>query len=324
MLGRRLLPLVLALCFASFASADHFKFVVAGDGRSDPGAKPQRPEDVDGVNTLITSEIANAVVQEKARFLMWTGDLVLGDKNDGPNHEKQLRRWVSLMKPVYDHKIKVLACRGNHEATSKETLAAWNKVFSGRYSMPMNGPADAKNLTFYYQTGPVLAIGLDEYATGYESVSQAWLDGVLKMHKKPFVFAMGHEPTFMDGSHKDTMDADPKKRDALWESLMAAGSRVFFAGHDHLYDHMVVTRAGANPGPKMHQIVAGTAGAPFYKQGDYVGNNAGWSLRRVAHFDQTYGYVVVEIDGNKATVTFKGRTAPGIYSAMDSFSYVTK
>jgi len=321
---RRFLAASLALVLASAASADHFKFVVAGDGRSDPGANPPRTEDVDGVNTLITKEMAQAVVKEKARFLLWTGDLVYGDKNSGSNHEKQLRRWLECMKPVYDKKIKVLACRGNHEANSKETVAAWNRVFSGRYAMPMNGPTEAKNLTFFYEIGPVLAIGLDQYSTGYETVSQAWLDQVLAGHKKPFVFAFGHEPAFMDGSHKDTLDVDPIKRDQLWNSLMNAGSRVFFAGHDHLYDHMVVTREGANPGPEMHQLVAGTAGAPFYRQGDYTGNNAGWSLRRVSHIDRTYGYIVVEIDDNKATVTFKGRKAPGVYEAMDSFSYTRK
>jgi hypothetical protein len=32
----------------------------------------------------------------------------------------------------------------------------------------------------------------------------------------------------------------------------------------------------------------------------------------------------VEIDGDKATITFKGRVAPGKYAAMDSWSYSTK
>ena len=120
------------------------------------------------------------------------------------------------------------------------------------------------------------------------------------------------------------MDADPVKRNAFWGSLINAGCRVFFCGHDHLYDHMLVTKAGSNPGPELHQIVAGTAGAPFYKQGDYTGKNEGWNLKRLKHIDNTYGYLVVEIDGLKATITFKGRTAPGKYEAMDSFTFVAK
>ncbi len=297
-------------------------FVVAGDGRADPKAK--RPEDKNGVNTLITGEIAKAVVQEKAKFLMWTGDLVYGYTKTGDEFETQLTTWRNLMKPVYDKKIPVLACRGNHESGAKDSEKVWSKVFSGKYAMPGNGPSTEKNLSYFYGKGDVLAIGLDQYTFGKEEINQPWLDEVLAQHPKPFIFAMGHEPAFMDGSHKDTMDADPIKRDAFWGSLISAGARVFFCGHDHLYDHMMVTKMGDSPGPEVHQIVAGTAGAPFYKQGDYAGNNAGWSLKRVKHIDNTYGYIVVTIEGMKATITFKGRTAAGKYEAMDSFSYTAK
>jgi hypothetical protein len=292
---------------------------VAGDGRSDPRA--HRPEDENGVNKLITGEMCQAVLDEKAKFLMWTGDLVIGYEKDPEKFKSELMTWRSIMEPLYARHIPVLACRGNHDAGSTESWAMWNKVFAGKYAMPQNGPATEKGMTFFYKRGPVLAIGLDQYTEKGEAVNQEWLDEILSKNKKPFTFAMGHEPAFMDGTHKDTMDASPEKRDAMWESLIKSGERVFFCGHDHLYDHMVVTRDGSDPGPEMHQIVAGTAGAPFYKQGDYTGNNTHWKLRRVKHIDNTYGYILVEIDGNTATITFKGRVAPGKYEPMDSFSY---
>jgi DNA repair exonuclease SbcCD nuclease subunit len=311
--------LVLTLLHSpTFARSQKWCFVVAGDGRSDPKAK--RPEDKDGVNALIT----HAVVSEKAKFLMWTGDLVYGYTKTADEFETMLKTWRNLMKPVYDKKIPVLACRGNHEAGAKDSEAIWNKVFSGSYSMPGNGPKTEKNLSYFYGKGDVLAIGLDQYTFGNEEVNQPWLNQVLAVHKKPFIFAMGHEPAFMDGSHKDTMDIDPAKRDAFWGSLITAGARVFFCGHDHLYDHMMVTKMGDTPGPEVHQFVAGTAGAPFYKQGDYSGNNVGWILKRLKHIDNTYGYLVVTIEGKKATITFKGRTAPGKYKEMDTFSYMAK
>ncbi len=318
MLRRTLSALILSALIVSSAPAEKLRFVVAGDGRAD---FKTRPEDFNGLNKTITTEIANAVVAEKASFLMWTGDLVKGYEKEPAEFEKQLMTWRGIMEPLYKNHIKVLACRGNHEAGSSAGWIVWNKVFTGKYAMPDNGPSTEKGLTFYHEQGPVLAIGLDQYIKKGESVDQAWLDKVLTGHKKPFVFAMGHEPAFMDGAHKDTMDASPENRDAFWNSLINAGSRVFFCGHDHLYDHMAVVRDGANPGVEMHQLVAGTAGAPFYKQGDYVGNNTGWKLRRVKHIDQTYGYIVVDIDGKKATITFKGRTSPGHYQPMDTFSY---
>lgn len=315
-LMRRLVLLSLILA-VSAVHAEKWSFVVAGDGRSDP--RNVRPEDRDGVNTLITGEIRDAVLREKAKFLMWTGDLCLGSKEEAI-FEKQLLTWREIMMPLYDRKIPVLACRGNHESNSANSEVVWNRVFSGRYAMPHNGPSTEKNLSFFYGKGSVLAIGLDQYIFGKEAINQPWLDKVLRKYPKRFIFPMGHEPAFMDGSHKDTMDAHPEQRNAFWNSLIKAGTRVFFCGHDHLYDHMTVTRDASNPGPTLHQIVAGTAGAPFYKKGDYSGNNAGWSLKRVHHIDNMYGYVLVQIDGKTATVTFKGRTSPGHYVAMDSFT----
>jgi len=304
------------------AQADKFCFIVAGDGRADNRTK--RAEDENGVNKTITSEIRDAVLNEKAKFLMWTGDLVLGYAKDPAEFEGQLMTWRGIMEPLYTKKIPILACRGNHDASSTDAWKVWNKVFTGKYAMPMNGPDAEKGMTFAFTRGPVLALGLDQYQQKGESVDQTWLDGILAKNKKPFVFSMGHEPAFMDGAHKDTMDASPEKRDAFWNSLINAGSRVFFCGHDHLYDHMLVVKQGANPGPEMHQIVAGTAGAPFYPEGEYTGNNTGWSLKRLKHIGNTYGYVLVQIDGKKATITFKGRTAPGKYEAMDTFSYTVK
>ncbi len=304
---------------ASNASAEKWSFVVAGDGRADTRA--HRPEDRNGINTLITGEIRDAVLAENAMFLMWTGDLVSGYTKDSAEFEKQLLAWRDIMEPLYAKKIPVLPCRGNHDSSSTDAWAMWDKVFTGKYALPKNGPSTEKNLTFYYSRGPVLAIGLDQYTQKGEAINQTWLDDVLKKHKKPFIFAMGHEPAFMDGAHKDTMDTSPEKRDLMWQSLIDSGSRVFFAGHDHLYDHMIITNSTGAPGPEMHQIVAGTAGAPFYSAGNYAGKNTHWSLSRVKNIGKTYGYVLVTIDGKQATISFKGRTSPGHYEVLDSFSY---
>jgi hypothetical protein len=315
---------LLAVAFLAIVAtchADKFCFIVAGDGRSDPAAKPLRIVDLDGVNTMITAEIAQAVLDEKAKFLMWTGDLVLGHAKDRDNFKTQLLRWRSIMQPLYDRKIPVLPCRGNHEAFSKDAENVWHEVFSGRYALPTNGPKTEKNLSFFARFGEVLIVGLDQFTAGGISVDQPWLDQVLEIHRRPFVFVMGHEPAFMDGAHKDNMDNSPARRDAFWESLIKAGGRTFFAGHDHLYDHMRIYRNAKDAGPEMHQFVAGTSGAPFYKAGPYAGNNTIWNVSRVKYIESTYGYLLVEIDGNKATITFKGRTPGGKYEPMDQWSY---
>lgn len=317
----RRLAVFAILALAALSSAQKFCFVVAGDGRSD--SAKNRPEDKNGINVTITTEMAQATIAEGAKFLMWTGDLAMGYSKDPAAFESQLIDWRTIMEPVYAAGIKVLPCRGNHDASSINAEATWHKVFTGKYALPGNGPHGEKNLSFFYEEGPVLALGLDQYQAGaMETIDQEWLDATLKTHRKPFIFAIGHEPAFMDGAHTDTMDADPTKRDMFVKSLLKAGGRTFFCGHDHLYDHMIVK--ADRGGPELHQFVAGTAGAPFYKMGEYKGKNAGWKLARSKNITDTYGYLLVEIDGKKCTITFKGRVAPGKYEAMDSWSYTAR
>ena len=325
--------------------AEPLRIVIAGDGRAEyPSPSPYpykspRAEDEDGINKVITREMVQAVLNEKAKTLLWTGDLTNVSEGDAATFERQLLAWREIVQPLYDHDVTVLPARGNHEVVwydpNDKTYTArsipdakktWDKVFSGRYALPANGPPDEKNVSFYYTTGSALCVGLDQYQEGEtparHAINQAWFDQVLHDHKKPFVFAYGHEPAFaasIKHESKDTLAADLPKRNDFWESLINAGARAYFCGHDHFYDHMSIVRDGADPGPEMHQLIAGTAGAPFYDPAKYS-SSPGWKLSSVHHV-KTYGYTVIEIDGNKATITFKGRTAPDRYEVMDSFSY---
>ena len=95
--------------------------------------------------------------------------------------------------------------------------------------MPGNGPSTGENLGFFFGKGDVLTIGLDRYIYRKEAVNQPWLDEVLGMYPKPFIFAMGHEPAFMDGSHKDTMDANHEQSDAFWGSMITCISQWSFS-----------------------------------------------------------------------------------------------
>lgn len=326
--------------------AEPLRIVIAGDGRADyPSPSPYpfkspRAEDEDGINKVITREMVQAVLNEKAKTLLWTGDLTNVSEGDAATFERQLLAWREIVKPLYDHDVTVLPARGNHEVvwydpndttytarSIPDAKKTWDKVFSGRYALPPNGPPDEKNVSFYYATGSVLCVGLDQYQEGdipaRHAINQGWFDQVLNDHKKPFVFAYGHEPAFMAGKHEDVLGTPPARsdtRDAMWESLIRGGARVYFCGHDHFYDHMVVMRDGGETGPEMHQLTAGSAGAPFTK-GCVYKSDPGWKLSPTRHIDYAYGYVLVTIEGNRATVSFKGRVAPGRYEVMDSFSY---
>lgn len=305
------------LVAATFANADTWKFIVTGDGRSDTG-HPRVGVDRNGVNVKAMSALARAVVAEKAKFVLFSGDLVAGPKTDA-EMESQLRSWLDVMKPVYAAGIKVYAIRGNHEMHCPHPADVWRKVFRGPYAMPSNGPAGEEEVNFTVHYENALIVGLDEFMEPTAHVNQKWLDGVLKGKSEQHLFLTGHKMAFKSGHHVDGLDGDPAARDAFWKSIAAAGGRTFFAGHDHLYDHLEVRSPDGSI--DVHQFVVGTAGAPFAHGDDHQGNNSDWQLKQLSHVEDKVGYLVVEVDGPKVTLTFKGEDAAGSFQPLDAWSY---
>ncbi len=294
---RIFLPLVLVVALVApvFADTAPYKFIVTGDSRGDDG----------GINGPIVAEMVPAIIAEAPDLVVVSGDLV----DNGILGE--LPVWVdAFMKPLQDAGIAVLACRGNHDGP----VAGWNAAFTGPYAFPGNGPMGEENLTYSFVHKTSKFISLDQYVS-YERVNQAWLDGELSgMDLPPHVFVFGHMPAFKV-DHDSCLAAYPVERDTFWNSLGAAGCVAYFCGHDHFYNHSRVMDAG---GRWVHQYVVGTAGAPLY---NWSPPYADPRVEGVSHY-KNYGYLVVDINGLDATLTFKERTAPGVFTATtDTFTY---
>jgi hypothetical protein len=283
------------------------RFVVAGDSRGDNN----------GINATILSEIVQATIKEGAKFILMPGDEVSGSST-ASTFQSQLTTFRNTMQPLYDAGIGVYPVRGNHDASSK---TVWDAVFSGAYAMPGNGPSGERNVTYSFTYGDILVIGLDEYINGGR-VNQAWLNAQLATNTRSHVFVFGHLPAF-SVYHPDTLASHAAERNTFWSSLAAASVRIYFAGHDHLFNHARLDDGDGNPDNDVHQFVVGTAGAPLYTwNGAYGGNNGSWTPQRV-YYGSNYGYALVEVDGPKVTVTWKQRVSAGVYQAADVFSYTT-
>jgi predicted phosphodiesterase len=293
--------LVLLCLLAPVASADTWKFMVSADTRSSGGDN--------GVNTTILGEIANRTVAEGAEFILVPGDLALSATTAAFN------TWKSTMQPVYNAGIGVYAIRGNHDTND---LSAWNAAFYA--DMPHNGPAGEIGLTYSFTRHNALIVGMDEYVTSHR-VNQAWLDQQFATNAQPLVFVFGHEPAFKV-YHTDNLDNYSANRDAFWSSIRDAGGRSYFCGHDHLYDQAGIDDGDGNPYNNVRQMLIGNGGAPFYNGYSYNGANTTWTPTNVAHDENNYGYVLVEVNDNSVTMTYKHRTSAGVYEPYGTaFSY---
>ncbi len=193
----------------------------------------------------------------------------------------------------------------------------WLHVFGNRdyphQILPDNGPADARYMSYSVLHKNALIVAVDQYGGAKHwlahRVDQGWLDSQLKSNTKPHVFVFGHEPAFKV-VHPDCLDDHPARRDEFWRSLQAAGTRMYFCGHDHFYNHAQVDDGDGNPDNDVHQLVIATAGAPGYTWvPPYDGDNGTFLVTPVYHAEQ-YGYVLVEIDGLHVTATWMERRTP--------------
>jgi hypothetical protein len=300
------------------ASADSWKFIVAGDSRGGDN----------GVNTTILAEIAAEVVSQQPEFIIFPGDLVSGYTSEA-NLQSQLLTWRDTMQPVYNEGIGVYPVRGNHErGTSYGTTTAWDHVFDGAYSLPQNGPTGEENLTWSVThgtgSGRAIVLGLDQYYPNKDhTVPQDWVAASLAATDALHVFAMGHEPAF-SSDHDDCLDDAPTARNTFLDSLVDAGGRSYFAGHDHYYNHLRADDADGDLDNDLHQFIVGTAGAPLRSEGNYGGDTGPWTPTKdidgngsddPAAFESQYGYMVVEIDELDVTMTWWHRTGVGVYEA---------
>jgi DNA repair exonuclease SbcCD nuclease subunit len=306
--------ILLSLTLSIYAVDNELTFCVTGDSRGKE----------DGINKKIINKIIDAVKKEKPSFVVVNGDLVNGYSS---KLEKQLVTWRdTFMPPLLDAGIKVYSCRGNHDAAngkakrSKTTaLKIWQKVFSDKFAFPDNGPSGEKGVTYFIKSKNVLLLVFDSYTKKMKhKVNTEWMSQVLQKEKTSnsmHVFVMTHEPAF-SVQHKDCLESNPKERDKFLELFLTNGGRSFFCGHDHFYNHAKVEL----PAGEFHQFVCGTLGAPLYKWKEE------YSDKRVSKVKHTkaFGYMVVHIKGNTATLTMKAWNNKNELETIDTFSYTLK
>jgi 3',5'-cyclic AMP phosphodiesterase CpdA len=280
---RPLLPVALLVLYSGAAAlADtSFRFAALGDTRGTNST-------TNPVNDVIVTEIRDELLTENVDLVLVGGDLA----NSGTQPE--LEHWATLfMDPLLQAGIAVYPTRGNHDGN----FTAWSTVFSGARALPANGPGGTE-ATYFVNHKTALFVALDRLPSML-AVNQAWLDPVFAANTQPHVFVMNHYPAYAV-YHADCLDDNLAERDAFWDSMGAAGCRVYFCGHDHLYNH---ARAQDSAGNWIHQYLVGAGGAPFYTWG---GTYADPSVQPVLNLRE-YGYCVVDVDGAQVTLSYKKR-----------------
>lgn len=291
-----------------------------------------------GVNESVVRAIAGDIATERPDLVLVAGDLVNGWlRTGGTSYASQYANWKKAMEPVYRMKIPIFPVRGNHDVGPERIVlpplpahlepppgsaTQLEKAFKDAFlepHIPRNGPTGEVGLSYSFFHKNTFIVALDLCGSSQHKVNQEWLERELVAHKSVHVFVYGHEPAF-EVRHRDCLAFFRRERDAFWDALGRAGGRIYFCGHDHLYNRAVIIDRAGN---QIRQIVAGTGGghlAPWsgkYGEDDRVRgeyNNSGH-----------HGYVLITINGPQVTVQWKAlvyrQEGHSIWQILDSFSY---
>jgi hypothetical protein len=270
----------------------------------------QAPDWTNQLNNVIMGELAQAITNERPAFVLFGGDMVNSPLKG------TTEAWMEMMAPVYDAGIPVFPAIGNHDA---DAVFEINRLLGP--GLPDNGPEGEIDQTYFVTHENSLVLVLNSFSyTNRLKVNQRWVDAVLATNTQTHVFAISHAPAFRV-LHTDCLAAYPRERNDFWASLRRANCRMYFAGHDHFYDHARIDDQDGDPDDDIHQYILGTGGAAFYNDAPYHGDNGPYNPLRVLH-EQQYGYLRVEVDGLRVSATWCRRTAPGVFTASSEvFSY---
>ncbi len=105
-----------------------------------------------------------------------------------------------------------------------------------------------------------------------------------------------------------------------------SGARAYLCGHDHGYAHARIDDGDTDYSNDVHQFVVGTAGAGVNIKPNYNYDGFNTPYQPVLHEHAAkYGYMLIEIDGAKATSEFKALNEKTYeFESSQVFSYFSK
>ncbi len=241
--------------FPRIASDAPFVFAVVGDNRGDS----------EGNAATAFVEIVRRLKDVKPAFVLNTGDLANGYKDDGETKIRKL--WKGYKDAIGRLDAPFYHVPGNHDIFDETSRRLWKELWGATHYA-----FDAGNARF-------IALDTESQRSRIDPAQFDWLRGQLDGAGKRHVFLFFHKPLFpVDGHVGQSLDEFPEDRDRLHELFLQHRSRIkgVFQGHEHLYHFE--ERDGVP-----YFIVAG-GGAPLYVPPELGG---------------FYHFLVVKVDGDR-------------------------
>jgi len=294
-----MLALVFIASAANAASPDDFvaesrdahkvaySFVFMGCNRVFKGDKSVDNPSTANLAQLLRSFTEIAALKPRPRFVVFTGDLVLGLTSDLSELTSQLQAWVDVYRNSdlgRNSKIQLIALPGNHESLVGEkgsqksnpgAEAVWLTVMqpfiAGNNGPGIGGPdnlqSDQSQLTYSFDfrdshfvmlnTDPFGAVATVPINWIHQDLAAAAGDAHLK-----HTFVLAHKQAFTpaNADSEQALDSNPDLRNQFWDELNNAGVGYYLVAHAHLW-HASQPVSPISMLEHTVQIIAGNGGS---------------------------------------------------------------
>jgi hypothetical protein len=311
------------------AGVDRFSFIIYGDtrGRRD-GFELQYEHSM-----IVNSAVGTIKKLEKTpfpvRFVIQTGDGVA----NGAIGRQWNASYIDLINRLtQEGGVPYFLAPGNHDLSSAATHndprrqpGLKNYYAANAELIPPDGSPRrlAGYPVFSFGYGNMFVIAFDSNIAGDEKQFEwvkAQLEG-LDRHRYRHVIVYSHHPAFSSGPHGGPK-VEPSSefiRQRYMPLFRKHHVRIFFAGHDHTFEHWVERYEDETGKYRLDHVITGGGGAPLYAYAgdpdtrDYIkaGASEKVTLDRIAKpayepGEGAYHYVLAQVDGDRISLEVIG------------------
>ncbi len=311
------------------ANVTKFSFLVYGDTRGRRDGLEQQYEHSMVINAMVAQVKRLERSAYPVRFVLQSGD---GVANGAMGRQWNVSYIDLINKLTQDGGVPYFLAPGNHDVTSAETHEAERrqpglKNFYAANAELIPKEGSPRRLSGYpvfsFGYGNTFVIALDSNIAGDEK-QLAWVKGQLEgLDRKRYtnIIVYAHHPTFSSGPHGGARTERQTQiiRDRYTPLFRKHHVKVFFAGHDHMFEHWVERYEDATGKHRLDHIISGGGGAPLYTYaGDpdvrpYIQAYAAEkvTLDRIAKPPYepgggAYHFVLVQVDGERLNMEVIG------------------
>ncbi len=259
---------------AASANVKKFSFFVYGDTRGRRDGIEQQYEHSMVVNAMLAQIKKFEKTDYPVRFVIQTGDGVV----NGRNATQWNVSFVDLInKLTQEGGVPYFLAPGNHDLTSATAHDNAERQIGLKNFMGVNAellPREGSSRkmpeypVFSFGYGNTFLIALDSNIVSDEK-QFTWVKGQLEgLDRKRFtnVIVYAHHPAFSSGPHGGGHVEAPTQiiRDRYMPLFRQHHVKIYFGGHDHMYEHWVERYEDATGKHRLDHVLTGGGGAPLY------------------------------------------------------------